>query len=645
MSVIDEVKERLDVVDVISNYVLLKKAGRNYKGICPFHSEKTPSFVVFPDTQSWHCFGACGTGGDVFAFLMRQENVDFSEALAVLAQRAGVELKPPTEKQKDEEDLRARLMTIHNVAAMYFHNRLLTSPDAEAARDYLARRGLNRETIDRFQLGFAPDEWHDLGSYLTTKGYKESDLLSSGLVIAREGGSGHYDRFRNRVIIPICDHTGRPIGFGGRVLDHSEPKYLNSPETPIFEKGHVLFGLSLAKSTIRAEDATIVVEGYMDVIQAHQHNNTNVVASMGTALTEDQIKTLRRYARTIILALDPDTAGGRATLRGLDLSRQITLHELISIGPDIVSEIQRSSEADVRIAILPPGKDPDDVIRETPEAWPQLIQKALPVIDYYFELMEGRFDLDSARGKAEAADHFLAVLKDLENPIQRAHYIQKLSRLIRVDEKILVEQLRGFKKHRIGKTEAWQTTQDIDSKGRPLEVEEHCLMLILQRPGVLSVADQLLLDLGMSPLGDSDFSTVENREIFLTVQKLISQSTELNIETLQASLSNSLDEYLARLWSRWRGLPPIAEDLIDSESIKSILKVRQRVIGKWLNELHSLQSDAESEHDVTTAESYRRLVTAHARDKSLLQQLIQSKNLVNRLASATQYGFITTSDN
>ena len=251
MSVIDEVKERLDIVEVVSSYVTLKKAGRTHKGLCPFHTEKTPSFVVFPDTQSWHCFGACGTGGDIFAFVMRQENVDFSEALEILARRAGVELKPQTEAQKAEGDLQQRLIEINRLAAAYFHNLLLLSPNGEVARNYLAGRGINRETIDRFQLGYALDNWHALGPYLAGKGYKETDLVSSGLAVGREDG-GHYDRFRNRIMIPIRDQMGRPIGFGGRVLDDSQPKYLNTSETPIFGKGHVLFGIDLAKAAIRA---------------------------------------------------------------------------------------------------------------------------------------------------------------------------------------------------------------------------------------------------------------------------------------------------------------------------------------------------------------------------------------------------------
>ena len=332
MGIIDDVKERLDIIEVISSYVSLKKAGRNFKGLCPFHSEKTPSFVVFPDTQSWHCFGACGTGGDVFAFVARQENVEFSEALEILARRAGVELKPQTPVQQTEADLERRLQEINKLAAAYYHNQLAAAPAGEMARRYLAKRGLSQETIDRFQLGFAPDSWHAVGAYLTGKVVPTADLLQSGLVIAREDGGGHYDRFRNRIMIPIRDQSGHVIGFGGRVLDDSQPKYLNTPETPIFHKGHVLFGIDLAKAAIRAEDKAIIVEGYMDVIQAHQHGACNVVAAMGTALTETQVKTLRKYARAIVLALDPDTAGGHATLRGLDLSRRITLHEVVTSG-------------------------------------------------------------------------------------------------------------------------------------------------------------------------------------------------------------------------------------------------------------------------------------------------------------------------
>ena len=642
MSVIDEIKERLDIIDVISGYVSLKKAGHNYKGLCPFHAEKTPSFVVFPDSQSWHCFGACGTGGDIFAFIMRHDNLDFSAALAVLAQRAGIELKPKTDEQKREEDLQQRLLAIHKLATAYFHNRLLTAPDAQAARDYLIQRGLNQETIARFSLGYAPDDWQALGHYLNGKGYSDSDLLASGLVIARESGSGHYDRFRNRVIIPIRDHSGHPIGFGGRVLDDAQPKYLNSPETPLFEKGHVLFGLDLAKATIRAEDVTIVVEGYMDVIQAHQHGITNVVAAMGTALTETQVKTLRRYAQTIVLALDPDTAGSQATLRGLDLSRQVTLHEVIQIGTAVV-ESQYSSEADVRIAVLPPGQDPDDLIREEPETWAGIIENALPVIDYYFQLMQGQFDLSTARGKSDAAEQLLPVLRDIENPIQRAHYIGKLARLLHVDEKTIQEQLRGHRRRKLGQAEAWQSVQDVHLRRPVFEVEEHCLMVLLQWPHSLLIANQVLADIGMSAIEADDFLSVKNQQIFLAMSRLFAQTEELASETLQANLDDSLVDHLERLLAYWKTLPPIPDNQAENEAIRSILKLRQQVIGRWLKELHALQADAETEGDAVSAESYGLLVRTYAQQKNLLQQLIHARTVAKQVELLTRHRAITVS--
>ncbi|MFQ5813693.1 MAG: DNA primase, partial [Anaerolineae bacterium] len=330
MSVVDEIKQRLDIVEVVSSYVALKKAGRNYKGLCPFHAEKTPSFVVFPDTQSWHCFGACGTGGDVFTFIERQENLDFAGALRLLARQAGVSLKPQTEADLAEDKLKKRLREINETAAEYFHNLLLNSTAGETARSYLARREINRETISRFQLGYALDDWQALGDYLQGRGYKREDLLAAGLIIEREDG-GHYDRFRGRLVIPIRDERGGVVGFGARALDDSTPKYINSPQTPVFDKSTVLFGLDLAKGAIRREGLAIIVEGYMDVLMAHQHQIANVVASMGTALTEAQLRLLKRFSKRFALALDADAAGHQATLRSMALAQETLAQRVVPV--------------------------------------------------------------------------------------------------------------------------------------------------------------------------------------------------------------------------------------------------------------------------------------------------------------------------
>ena len=383
MSVVDEIKDRLDIVEVIQPYVPLKKAGRNYKGLCPFHAEKTPSFVVFAETGTWHCFGACGTGGDVFTFVMKRENLSFGEALQLLAQRAGVELEPQSPHAAEAEKRLDLLREINQTASTYFHHLFHHSDEAARARAYLEKRGQNRETIDRFQVGYALEQWDGLLRYLTDKGYAPADLHEAGLIIERENKSGYYDRFRGRVIVPIRDQRGRVIGFGGRVLGDQVPKYLNSPQTPLFDKSSVLFGLDQAKAGIRTAGEAVIVEGYMDVLMAHQHGLNNVVAQMGTALTEAQLRLLKRHTQRFILALDSDVAGDQATLRGLDVARQVMDREVVPVPtPRGLIRFEERLAADIRIVSLPPGRDPDEVIRESPSRWAQLIAQAKPVMDY-----------------------------------------------------------------------------------------------------------------------------------------------------------------------------------------------------------------------------------------------------------------------
>ena len=323
MGTVEEVKNRIDIVEFISGYIPLKKAGHNYKGLCPFHAEKTPSFVVFPDTQTWHCFGACGTGGDVFRFFMQAEGTDFSEALRELAQRAGVSLGPPTPRSEAADKQREKLLDIQAAAAQYFHHQLRQSKEGAQVREYVADRGINTETVERFQLGYALNKWEGLKSHLTGRGYTEADLVEAGLLVKKEETGSSYDRFRKRLIIPIRDSQGRVIAFGARALDPNDvPKYLNSPQTPLFDKSSTLFGLDLAKRAIRNSDQAVIVEGYMDVLSAHQRGHANVVAGMGTALTEAQLTLLKHLTKNFVLALDADTAGDAATLRGINLARE-----------------------------------------------------------------------------------------------------------------------------------------------------------------------------------------------------------------------------------------------------------------------------------------------------------------------------------
>ena len=292
MSAIDEVKQRTDIVDVVSQYTALKKAGRNLTALCPFHSEKHPSFFVYPEQQSWHCFGACNTGGDVFSFVMRKEGVGFGEALRLLAQRAGVSLPSRMEREGGREE-KEELYQINEAAARYFNNLLLNSPAAEKVRSYVTSRGFLPQTVTDFQLGFSLDSWEALKQYLLERGHSEDKILEAGLLIEAENGKTH-DRFRGKLMFPIRDIKGRIIGFGARALDDSLPKYTNSPQTPTFDKSGSLYGIDLAAMAIRQQDTAIIMEGYMDVITAHQNGVTNVVASMGTAVTETQVNTLKK---------------------------------------------------------------------------------------------------------------------------------------------------------------------------------------------------------------------------------------------------------------------------------------------------------------------------------------------------------------
>ena len=619
MSVIDEIKERLDIVEVVSSYVTLKKAGRNYKGLCPFHAEKTPSFVVFPDTQSWHCFGACGTGGDVFTFVMRQENLDFSGALQLLAQRAGVSLKPRTEADLVEDKLKQRLREINEIAAKYFHNLLLNSPEGEKARSYLAQREMNPETISRFQVGYALDDWQALGDYLQERGYQREDILAAGLIIEREDGSGHYDRFRGRLIIPIRDERGRVVGFGARALDDSTPKYINSPQTPVFDKSTILFGLDLAKGAIRREGLAIIAEGYMDVLMAHQHGVANVVASMGTELTEDQLRLLRRFSKRLALALDADAAGYQATLRSMTLAQETLAERVVPVPtPRGLIKYESHLDVDIRIITLPQGQDPDKVIRESPALWAELVENALPIVDYYFKAITSELDLDSAKGKAEAVSRLMPIIQEIGNAVERAHYVQKLSRLVRVDEGTLLHQAGTRGKRAKRPAEKGEALPD--GEGFLFGLEEHCIFTLLRRPQLLRSLNQKLHDVGADGLSSEDFAQVENRAIFTFWWESLSRGDGLDLERFREELDPALHARFDLLLEGPKGTPPLDDDKAERALIEGVLRLRQRRLQRLVGELRFLQADAE-EVGGAAVEEYGQMVDSY---RSALRNIYQA---------------------
>ena len=597
MSKVDEVKSRLDIVDLISDYVSLQKSGRGYKGLCPFHSETTPSFVVFPETQTWHCFGACGEGGDVFTFIMKRENLTFGEALRLLARRVGVELGPRTPEQERAAAQKERLRATMSVAAAYYHDQLLRSPAGEEARAYLRRRDLSDELVKRFQLGYAPDQWEALKGYLVGRGYALADLVAAGLVVEREDGSGAYDRFRHRLMIPIRlsapgpDQHSQVIAFGGRVLrDEDVPKYLNSPQTPLFDKSATLFGLDMARETIRRRDQVVIVEGYMDVLQAHQHGFGNVVASMGTALTESQLRSLSRLTTNFVLALDADVAGAQATLRGLEVARGALDREMVPvITPEGLVRYEGRLRVGFHITLLPRGQDPDDVIRADPARWRQLVDAALPVLDYYFQALTDDLSLSDPKGKAEAVRRLTPILREVGNVVEREHYLQKLARMVRVDEQLLASQIATARPK--SRSRALPTTGELTPSlvEFHLGVQEYCLSCLLRSPSVLEWVNDQLKAIGTSPLAAADFSRVENQQLFQAL------SQDAGRGELRQALDPALHDYLDWLLEASSSYGDLPAENLQEETLKSALQMRQESLRARLTQLRFLQEDAQAE--------------------------------------------------
>jgi DNA primase len=631
MSVVDEIKDRLDTVEVIQSYVPLRKAGRNYKGLCPFHGEKTPSFVVFPETGTWHCFGACGTGGDVFTFVMKQENLDFGEALKLLAHRAGVELEPRNPEAAKAEQRLALLRKINQAAATYYHHLLMNSDEAARARGYLEERGLVQETLDRFQVGYALDQWDSLLRYLTNKGYNLQDLHEVGLLIQREDKSGYYDRFRGRVVFPIRDHRGRTIGFGGRILGEGVPKYLNSPQTPLFDKSSVLFGLDLAKVGIRTSGQAVIVEGYMDVLMAHQHGISNVVAQMGTALTEAQLVRLKKHTQRFVLALDSDVAGDQATLRGLDLARQVMDHEVIPVPtPKGLIRFEDRLAADLRIVSLPQGRDPDEVIRESPTRWAQLIEQAKPVMDYYFHALTADLDLASAKGKAEAVRLLGPLIAEMGDRVQRTHYLQLLARIVQVDERSLWQQIRQTAGHK--RPDRPRAVQPVgESAKATLGPGEHCLSLFLSHPALLAQIDAELAENQEEIASAEDLSRAEDRAIFGAWRQWLAGggSTEV-LGAFYDTLDQNLQDRVQVLVQAQKDQPPIPEDLLRNDVLDSIARLRLRNLQRQVHELRFLLQDAQATGDREALRDYGQLNIKATRQIRQIEKAMNLRSMSGR---------------
>lgn len=546
MSPTDEIKQKLDIVDLVSETVKLRRSGRAYSGLCPFHQNtRTPAFYVFPETQTWHCFGACGTGGDVFTFVMKKQNVDFGEALRMLAERAGVQLH----RDMNDDGETKRLVEINQLAAAYFQYQLKNHPAAQYVRSYVQERRINANSIEAFQIGFAPNSLNGLLEHLKSKGFTVAELERAGVVSTTEEGIVR-DRFRGRLMFPIRNRRGQTIAFGARALaQDQQPKYLNSPDTPLFSKSDTLYGIDFAKDAIRAENLAIIVEGYTDVIIAHQQGFKNVVASLGTALTEKQLAQLSRMTKRYALALDADEAGAAATERGLALARQALTRKQVPIpvGPGLVAFEERL-DAELLIMTLPEGKDPDQVILDDPQAWRDLVTRALPLVDFTFQTQTRDLDLRTAHGKSEAVRRLLPIIGEIQDQVQRTHYTHELARLVQTDERIIAQQLL-VKKSSPQTSQPRERTHSTEPKSRAettpaastlpsAKYDEYLITLVLYQPELMSRVHFISAD---------DFEEGSTREIWQTLTRLSADPTAFDVDQLLDTLSDAARETGERL--------------------------------------------------------------------------------------------------
>ncbi|MBN1793843.1 MAG: DNA primase [Candidatus Omnitrophica bacterium] len=504
--ILDQIQDRTDIVEVISGYVPLKRAGRSYKGLCPFHHEKTPSFIVNPDKGIFHCFG-CGVGGNVFSFLMKYENIDFPEAANLLAEKAGVTIPRPEHQESGRESFYAELFRINQKAADFFHATLLKNTVALA---YLEQRGVTRQAMSTFQVGYAPSGWEGLLRVATSQGFQKKVLAASGLFIEKEDGR-LLDRFRNRIMFPIRDIRNRVVGFGARTLstDKNVPKYINSPETPIYTKGKVLYGLDLTKEDIRGADTVIVVEGYLDMITPFMNGIKTIVASLGTALTEDQVKLMGRFTRNAVLIFDSDKAGQLATIRGI--------------------EILWSTAPDVRVAMLPKGYDPDSFVRTYgADRMRELIADAKDFFDFLVQFAFEQYNPRQPAHLTKICDLILSAVAKVDNAILQNVYIKKLSSLVDVEEHALRQE--------IGKITAVQRkeTQEGVSAGRRMNAENQTEKMLLS----FVLSDARYLEETKKRIVLDDIRSAHTREVLECCYKAYECGEAISPQRLINRLSN-----------------------------------------------------------------------------------------------------------
>ena len=636
MSTIDEVKSRIDIVDLVSEAgVKLRHAGRNYTGFCPFHdNKKTPAFVVWPETGTWRCFGQCNEGGDIFKFVMKREGIDFKEALNKLADRAGVKVESLQREAPQVKEANQHLRVLLEDAVIYYRTHLFNNKEILT---YLReKRGLTDATIETFGLGYAPQGYDNLFKHFSAKGYLEQDLIDSGLLSERQSESPitnlqsrSFDRFRNRIMFPIRDEQGRMAGFGARIVDPNDvPKFLNSPETPIFTKGRLLYGLDRARKPIRAADQAVIVEGYLDVIALHQAGYENVVSPMGTALTEDQLRLLKRSTRRIVLALDPDVAGQKAVLRGLDAARSAMDREgELGFNARGLLKNEARLQADLRVAAMPDDLDPDEIVARDKEEWKRIIEGAKPIVTHVMDSLAADQDLNDAKVKNQIAAQVLPLIEDLPNALERDTYRQALARMLKVDERsLMASQAQGRVVRRKPRVVDQSPRADLPlvAVNPRLKVESYCLGVLFRKPELLYRLDRKLQESGLSPLAAEDFEYTDHQVLFGVVRSAVQQDEKEHQNYMMSHLPETLTALSQDLLAQTERLEPVDDRLLE-ELLLRFLDLRRAHAMLNVNQLRYLQED-EQEQGGANIKVYQEQAIQFTR---LLSSLDQAKRRIS----------------
>lgn len=609
-SPVDEIKSKLNIEEVIGSHLQLQRAGRNLKACCPFHNEKTPSFMVSPERQSWHCFG-CGEGGDIFSFVMKMEGVEFVDALKILADKAGVTLRKTEYKDRGKKSV---IFDIIDTSKRFYCGCLKIKGGLKAY-EYLRGRGLTDETIRKFELGFAPDSWNLLSDYLKKKGFEEKDIFMTGMTVKNERGK-IYDRFRGRIMFPINNISGQTVGFSSRIMpggDESSAKYINTPETPVYNKGKVLYGLDKSKIFIRQKDQCVMVEGNVDVIASFQSGINNVVATSGTALTPDQLRIIKRYTDNIVFSFDMDAAGVKAANRGIEMA----LAEGMNIG----------------IIRVPDGKDPADCVKNNPETWQRAAANPIKIMDFYFESVMAKYNKQDVEGKKKIAAELLNIIVKISNKIERSFYLQKLSSEIGIEEKVLMEILKNVQNKSSSRV-SYQDKKAPDQKkfSREYKLQENLLGFIILKPEMFGETFKDMNEL----FEDNDFSNIykEIEQYFKVNKKLKKEDLEhikRKLEDKNSYLNGSQNLSFIFDTAVFSVESYLDEDGFNClrEAEKCILNLRQIILKKEMRRIELEINDAGKNND---AKHLEELLKEHAK---LLEKLKKEQiHLTNEAKTA-----------